>query len=73
MIEGSELQRQSRARVRAERKGDPNWTDLGDGYFALHIQYGGGALIVHLNGSSDVDALREWLDFHWPANNPANT
>lgn len=61
-----ELQRESRARIRAERSGDPDWTDLGDGWFALHIQYGGGAVTVHFDGSGDADAFREWLEFNWP-------
>jgi hypothetical protein len=61
-----QLQRESRARIRAERKGDPNWVDLGDGWFALHIQYGGNAVTVHFDGSEDALAFREWLAFHWP-------
>lgn len=55
----------SRARIRAERKGDPSWVDLGDGWFALHIQYGGNAVTVHLEGSGDASAFREWLTYHW--------
>lgn len=60
------LQAESRARIRAERNGNPNWVDLGEGWFALHIQYGGNAVTVHFEGSSDADAFREWLEFHWP-------
>lgn len=64
----AELQRRSRARIRAERGLAPSAADLGDGYFALHIQYGGGAVIVRVGGgngppgSGDVEAFREWLD-----------
>lgn len=62
-----ELQAESRARIRAERKGNPHWTDLGDGYFALHIQYGGNAVVISCGpGSNDIAAVREWLEYHWP-------
>lgn len=60
-----ELRRLSRERIRNERSGDPHWTDLGDGWFALHLQYGGNAVTVHLDGAEDALAFREWLAFHW--------
>lgn len=61
------LQRASRACIRVERNGDPHWVACEDGHFALHVQYGGGAVIVSVgSGSEDIAAFREWLDFHWP-------
>ena len=61
------LQRDSRARIRGERDGDPHWTYLGDGRFALHIQSGGNAVVVDVGqGTEDQMAFREWLTFHWP-------
>lgn len=63
MSEREALQRESRARIRAERNLDPHYADLGDGAFALHIQYGGNALIANVGpGSGDQEAFREWLD-----------
>jgi hypothetical protein len=67
MSEEQRLQRESRERIRSDRRGDPNWVDLEDGYFALHIQYGGNATIVRVHGGSeDIAAFREWLEYHWP-------
>ena len=66
MTERGELQAKSRARIRAETNGDPSWVDLGDGCFALHIQYGGNAVVLQVAGSGDADAFREWLGYHWP-------
>lgn len=66
------LQAESRARIRAETNGDPSWVDLGAGWFALHIQYGGNAVTVHFDGSGDADAFREWLTFHWPPAEPVS-
>jgi len=61
-----ERQAASRARIRAERNGDPHWVELPGGMFALHIQYGGNAVIVSVGqGSGDIAAFREWLAFHW--------
>lgn len=61
-----ELRRLSRERIRLERKGNPGWVDLGDGYFALHIQFGGNAVTVHFGGWEDAMAFREWLAYNWP-------
>jgi len=59
-----EVQRASRRRIREDRRGDPHWTDEGDGYFALHIQYGGNAVVIHVGaGSEDQAAFREWLEY----------
>ena len=60
-------QAKSRERIRSERRGNPMWVDLGDGKFALHIQYGGNAVVVDIGpGTEDRAAFREWLTFHWP-------
>ena len=62
-----DLQGASRHQVRLQRQGNPSWVDLGDGRFALHIQYGGNAVVVDVGrGSEDAAAMREWLEFHWP-------
>jgi len=60
-LERIALQRASRARLRAASL-NPHWVEFDDGTFALHIQYGGNAVIVSVGeGSQDIEAFREWL------------
>ena len=64
MSDPAELRKKSRRRIVQENNGDPSLTDLGDGYFALHIQYGGNAVVVNVGtGTEDQAAFREWVEF----------
>ncbi len=65
MSDEGDIRARSRAKVRAERSGDPDYVEIGGGRFALHIQYVGNAIIVDVGaGSGDAQAFREWLAYH---------